>query len=37
MFVNKLNGGFLPGVGWWWYVYVCILQPKKNEKIQIKN
>lgn len=38
MFVNKLNSGFLPEVGWWWWcVYVCILQPKKNEKIQIKK
>ena len=38
MFVNKLNSGFLPEVGWWWWcVYVCILQPKKNKKIQIKN
>ena len=46
MFVNKLNSGFLLGVGWggvaaavwqWGCVYVHILQPKKNEKIKIKN
>lgn len=37
MCVNKLNSGFLPGVGGGGGVCVCISQPKKNEKIQIKK